>query len=137
MNIFDETPSRIEEAIILLRRNLEALEGSKDVTPVAPSLGGVYLTYNDSLVIITELKYDGAGKALVVKGGHGTPARGEEAGEFYFVDEEGYYSIKQNVQELTMSLRQKLPADLSAFLTEAEPTDPEERILRSLSDEKA
>ena len=137
MNIFDEAPSRMEETIALLRRNLEALEATKDDSPIAPTLGGVYLTFNDSLVVVTEMKYDGAGKALVIKGGHGTPARGEEPGEFYYVDEEGYYSIKQNTQELTMSLRQKLPADLATWLTEAEPSDPEERILRSLSDEKS
>ncbi len=134
MNIFDETPSRMEETIHLLRRNVESLEANKDDKPISPALGGVYLTFNDSLVVVTEVKYDGAAKALVVKGGHGTPARGEEPGEFYYVDEEGYYSIKQNTQELTMSLRQKLPADLAQWLTETEMSDPEERILRSLSD---
>ena len=133
MNIFDEQPSRMEETIAHLRKNLEALEAYKDVTPAAPVLGGVYLTFNDSLVTITEIKFDGAAKALVIKGGHGTPARGEEPGEFYYVDEEGYYNTKQNIMELTMSLRQKLPADLSQWLTEAEPSDPEERILKSLS----
>ena len=136
MNIFDETPpSRMEETIALLRRNIEALEANKDATPVKPTLGGVYLTFNDSLVTITEMKYDGAGKALVIKGGHGTPARGEEPGEFYYVDDEGYYNIQQNVMELTMSLRQALPVDLSAWLQEAEPSDPEERMIRSLKGE--
>ena len=136
MNLFDETPpSRMEETIALLRRNLNALEANKDAKPIKPTLGGVYLTFNDSLVTITEMKYDGAGKALVIKGGHGTPARGEEPGELYFVDDEGYYSIQQNVMELTMSLRQQLPVDLSTWLTEAEPSDPEERLIQSLKSE--
>ncbi len=132
MNIFDEQPSRMEEAIAHLRKNLEALEANKDATPVVPVLGGVYLTYNDSLVTITKIEFDGAGLVLVIKGGHGTPARGEAPGEFYYVDAEGYYNIKYNVTELTMSLRQKLPVDLSSWLIEAEPSDPEERILQNL-----
>lgn len=126
---------RFRNALRALRKNVDALESSKDSEPVAPEVGGVYLTMNDSIVIVTEVVTDSGAKCLVVKGGHGTPANGEAPGEFYYLDPKGYFKMRGDGAELTMSLRQKLPPDLSRWLEDAEPTDPEDSLLRRLRKE--
>ena len=109
----DGKNKRFRNAIQTLRKNLEALESCKDYEPVPPEMGGVYLTMNDSIVVITEVVFDSGAKGLVIKGGHGTPANGEAPGEFFYIDPKGYFKMRGDGAELTMSLREKLPADLA------------------------
>jgi hypothetical protein len=59
---------------------------------------------------------DGDGVALVLKGGHRkSGAKGEEPGESYYVDREGYYKTSDPGVELGMSFLRKLPLDISDY----------------------
>ena len=50
---------------------------------------------------------------MVLKGGHGVDrAKGEEPGESYYVDEDGYFKSTEPGRVTVMSLRQMIPFDI-------------------------
>ena len=101
----DKFTKQIDE----LSKTLEVLKEHKDFKPVAPMRGCFYKTLNGSYVYCFKLDSDGDGRMAVLKGGHGISSKsGEEPGETYYVDEEGYYKSEEVGAWTLMSLVEKL-----------------------------
>jgi hypothetical protein len=105
--------SRISDAIEAMQDAIEALKPYEDLEAVPPVPGKLFWTFNGSVVYLTKIDSDGDGIAVVLKGGHGVDrAKGEEPGESYYVDEDGYFKSTEPGRVTLMSLRQMIPFDL-------------------------
>ncbi|MCX7664065.1 MAG: hypothetical protein N2112_00810 [Gemmataceae bacterium] len=123
--------NKIRQAIESLRETLRALEPYEASEAVPPKPGRFYETFNGSAVYILYTDSDNDGKALVLKGGHKVhSSNGEEAGETYYVDSNGYYKTNDPGAEMGMSLIRELPIDLDQLIpprTNNEPSVPSSR----------
>jgi hypothetical protein len=100
---------KFTKQIDALSKTLEVLKEHKDFKPVAPMRGCFYKTLNGSYVYCFKLDSDGDGRMVVLKGGHDVSTKsGEEPGETYYVDEEGYYKSEEVGAWTLMSLAEKL-----------------------------
>ena len=104
---------KISDAIEAMQESLEALRPYAEQEAVPPVADKLFWTFNGSVVYVTRLDSDVDGIAVVLKGGHGVDrAKGEEPGESYYVDEEGYFKSTEPGRVTLMSLREMIPFDL-------------------------
>ena len=126
--------SKIKTTVDKLKELQETLEPLQDQDPVAPEVGSIFLTFNDSVVYIFSAEEnphydpdfdsdeDEYGErwfdAVILVGGHGIPTiGGEKPGEQYRLGASGQILTYSDFgPELVLSLREKLPFDLSEYL---------------------
>lgn len=101
----------LKKAIKELEETLKIMKKYEDHIPPTPEAGCFYATFNDSIVYICRIDYDGEARALIIRGGYGS----SECGEIYWLSEEGYHRDENAGPHLVMALREKLDIKLPSF----------------------
>jgi hypothetical protein len=105
--------SKLQQTINHLKATLEAIQPHADKEAIPPVEGRFFRTFNGSIVYCFRVDDDGDGVVVVLQGGHGlSDAMGEEPGERYFVDAEGYYKEPEPSVRTVMSLCEELDLTL-------------------------
>lgn len=126
--------NKIKNTLRKLTELRDVLESFADQEPVSPEVGAFYLTFNNSVVYVYSAEkneyFDSAQpvdddqnweqvfSAVILVGGHGIPSvYGEKPVEAFNVGGSGYLLTHNELgPELVLSLREKLPFDLTKYL---------------------
>lgn len=99
----------IKKTLKKLKKAVKTLEPFKSHKPPKPELNRFYSTLNKSLVCIVERDSDdNTMKAVILKGGF----EHHEAGDYYWVNEKGFYMCGDGDASLVLSLNKKLEGEL-------------------------
>ncbi len=105
--------SKMSKMIKDMTKTLEILKDAKDQDIVPPEENCFFKTLNGSYVYCYKVDDDGDGNMIVLTGGHGVSSdSGEEPGETYYVNEEGYFKSDDLGAATLMSLVQAVDIKL-------------------------